>query len=56
MRQYFQKIKIVDRTPELKEFDFRRPNGKISCKTDQHFNVLLFDIELDESNKRHLFT
>ena len=40
MRQCFQKIKILDRAQELKDFDFLRPNGKISCETDQHFNVL----------------
>ena len=28
----------------MKDFDCHRPNGKISCKKDEHFNVLLFHI------------
>ena len=41
------RVNIIDMTPQGKEFDYLRPNRKITCRKDDKFNVLLLEIELD---------
>lgn len=38
-------------TPQSKDLDYHRPNGKITCMKDDNFDVLLLEIELDDWSK-----
>ena len=41
------KIKIIDETPKGQEFDYLRPEGKITCSIDTTYDVPTVEIAFD---------